>query len=72
MIKRLFAIAVLMVVALGLGTSLLIADLPPSGGNCQESCVRHNDPLLCHGSPGCVAFTVELLRSCLAACPHGE
>jgi hypothetical protein len=69
--SKLIAIAFVLVVT-GIGTSLLFADLPPADGNCQETCVRHNDPAVCSGSPGCVQFTVDLLRSCLAACPRGQ
>ena len=70
--KRLFVSAILMVVALGLGTSPMIADPPADPGACQQSCLAYHGLAMrecaVNGSRGCIEFTIEQLHICLAAC----
>jgi hypothetical protein len=68
--KRLFVSAILMVVALGLGTSPIVADPPDAEASCQRECAldHSQDGHICHGSPGCEQFQHDLLVQCIAAC----
>ena len=68
--KRLFAIAAVMTVVLGLGVSLVVADPPNDSAACHQACARQwsDDINNCSGSSSCVQWTTEQMRQCMAAC----